>query len=120
MLRAMILDNAREAIFLVNSKGNFIYANEAAAKTYGYSRDEFLNLNLRQLPRPEDAHLIESRLRKVLEEGHLELETVHVRKDGSHLTVKVRHSLVKTLHGQFIVSVVRELVGNSETKTQAD
>ena len=120
MLRAMILDNAREAIFLVNSKGNFIYANEAAAKTYGYSRDEFLNLNLRQLLRHEEAHLIESRLRKVLEEGQLELETVHVRKDGSHLTVKVRHSLVKTLHGQFIVSVVRELVGNSETKTQAD
>ena len=120
MLRAIILDNAREAIFLVNSKGDFVYANEAAVKTYGYSRDEFLNLNLRRLLRLEEAHLIESRLRKVLEEGQLELETVHVRKDGSQLTVKVRHSLVKTMHGQFIVSVMQELVGNSKSKTQAD
>jgi len=119
-LRAIILDNAREAIFLVNSNGNFVYANEAAAKTYGYSRDEFLNLNLRRLLRPEEAHLFESRLRKVLEEGQLELETVHVRKDGSELTVKVHHSLVKTLHGEFIVSVMQELAGNSEGKTQAN
>ena len=53
MLRAIILDNAREAIFLVNSNGNFVYVNDAAVKTYGYSRDEFLNLNLRDFSDPK-------------------------------------------------------------------
>ncbi len=48
-LRATILDNVGEAIFLLNDKGDFEYANEAASKAYGYSLDEFLNMNIRSL-----------------------------------------------------------------------
>jgi PAS domain S-box-containing protein len=104
----MILDNARETIFLVNSKGDFAYANDAASRTYGYSRDEFLNLNIRQLLRPEDEQVIAARLKEVIEKGQIDAETVHVRKDGSLITVTAHHNLVKTLHGQFIISVMRE------------
>ena len=111
ILRATILDNAREAIFLINSKGDFAYANEAASKTYGYSRDEFLNMNLRQLLPPEEAPVIEARLKEVFEKRQMELETVHVRKDKSLMPVQVRHSLIKTTHGQFIVSVMRDITG---------
>ena len=99
MLRAMILDNAREAIFLVNKNGDFVYAKEAASRTYGYSHNEFLNMKLRQLLQPQEAPLVESRFREVTEKGQLDLETIHVRKDKSTTLVQVRHSLVKTLHG---------------------
>ncbi len=108
-LRAMILDNAREAIFLVNTKGDFVYANDAASKTYGYTLDEFLGLNLRQLLSPDEAPIVESRLKEVTEKGQLQFETVHMRKDKSPMNVQVRHSPIKTLHGQFIVSVVRDI-----------
>jgi PAS domain S-box-containing protein len=113
LLRAMILDHAREAIFLVNKNGDFVYANEAASRTYGYRGDEFLNMNLRQLLQPPEASLVESRFREVTEKGQLDLETIHVRKDKSTTLVQVRHSLVKTLHGEFIVSVVHDVAKNS-------
>ena len=105
-LRAMILDCAREAILLINLKGDFAYVNEAATKMYGYSQDEFLNMNLSQLLRLQDMPLVESRLQKIAEQGHLELDTVHVRKDKSTVPVRAVHSLVKTEHGQFIVSIM--------------
>ena len=108
-LRATILDNAREAIFLVNTKGDFAYANEAASKAYGYSLDEFLNMNIRSLLQPQDVPSIESLLRNIVEKVLISHEMVHVRKDKSLMSVKVNHSLVKTLHGQFIVVVVREI-----------
>jgi len=108
-LRAIILDNSREAIFLVNTKGDFAYANEAASKTYGYSLDEFLNMNIRSLLQPQDVPSIESLLRNIVEKVLISHEMVHVRKDKSLMSVKVNHSLVKTLHGQFIVVVVREI-----------
>ena len=108
-LRAMILDNAREAIFLVNTKGDFAYANEAASKAYGYSLDEFLNMNIRSLLQPQDVPSIESLLRNIVEKVLISPEMVHVRKDKSLMSVKVHCSLVKTLHGQFIVVVVREI-----------
>jgi len=108
-LRAMILDNSREAIFLINIKGDFAYANEAASKAYGYSLDEFLNMNIRSLLQPQDVPSIESLLRDIVEKLLISHEMVHVRKDKSLMPVKVNHSLVKTLHGQFIVVVVREI-----------
>ena len=108
-LRAMILDNSREAIFLINAKGDFAYANEAASKAYGYSLDEFLNMNIRSLLQPRDVPSIESLLRDIVGKVLISHEMVHVRKDKSLMPVKVNHSLVKTLHGQFIVVVVREI-----------
>lgn len=111
-LRATILDNAREAIFLINPEGNFTYANEAAIKTYGYSRAEFLSMNLKQLLRTEEAPLIAGRLKEVIRAGQMELETIHLRKDKSPMPVQVRHSLIKTLHGQFIVSVMRDITND--------
>ena len=108
-LRATILDNSREAIFLVNIKGDFAYANEAASKAYGYSLDEFLNMNIRSLLQPQDVPSIDSLLKNIVEKILISHEMVHVRKDKSLMPVKVNHSLVKTLHGQFIVVVVREI-----------
>jgi len=109
ILRAAILDNAKEAIFLVNSNGDFVYANEAASKTYGYSHDELLNMNLRQLLPDQDKNLTQSRIEETIANGRLDLETVHVKKDGTMIKVEVRHSLIKTKHGQFIVSVMRNI-----------
>jgi PAS domain S-box-containing protein len=108
-LRATILDKAMEAIFLVNTKGDFAYANEAASKAYGYSLDEFLNMNIRSLLQPQDVPSIESLLRNIVEKVLISPEMVHVRKDKSLMSVKVHCSLVKTLHGRFIVVVVREI-----------
>ena len=108
-LRAMILDNAREAIFLVNTKGDLAYANEATLKAYGYSLDEFLNMNIRSLLQPQDVPSIESLLRNIVEKGLISPEMVHVRKDKSLMSVKAHFSLAKTLHGRFIVVVVREI-----------
>jgi len=108
-LRAIILDNSREAIFLINTKGDFAYANEAASKAYGYSLDDFLNMNIRSLLQPRDVPTIESLLRNISEEVLISHEMVHLRKDKSQMPVKVHNSLVKTLHGKFIVVVVREI-----------
>lgn len=110
-LRATILDNAAEAIFLLNAKGDFVYVNEAALAMYGHTRGEFLSMNIRRLLPPKDESLVEERLKKVLSQRHLEVDALHIRKDGTELPVQVRHSLIRTAHGEFIVSVIRALPG---------
>jgi PAS domain S-box-containing protein len=107
LLRAMILDNAGATIFLINKNGDFLYANEEASKTYGYTRDEFLSMNIRILLRPQDVDLIKSRLQEATEKGTKELETVHLRKDRTPMTVQIRHTRIETAHGEFIVTVIR-------------
>ncbi len=107
-LRATILDNTGEAIFLINDKGDFAYANEAALKAYSYSLDEFLNINIRSLMPKEDALSVDSFLKHILEKGETKLEMIHLRKNKTSMRVKLYANLVKTLHGQFIVVVIRE------------
>jgi PAS domain S-box-containing protein len=108
-LRAMILDNTREAIFLANVKGDFVYANKAATTFYGYSMDEFLNMNITALMQPKDVSSVESLITRIVEKGQTNLEMVQQRKDGAQLLVSVYSDLVKTLHGQFIILVIKRL-----------
>jgi PAS domain S-box-containing protein len=108
-LRALILDNAINAIFLVNTKGEFAYANEAASKDYGYNLDEFLNMNIAGLLQPRDASSMKSLLEHVVEKGQTSLEMVHLRKDRTQMPVKLYSNVVKTMHGQFVIFVVQKL-----------
>ncbi len=108
-LRATILDNVLDAIFLVNAKGNFAYANASASKAYGYSLDEFLNMNITTLLQPEDTPSLEKLLGHILEKGQTSLEMVHLRKDGALMPVKLYSNVIKTTYGQFIVFVIQRL-----------
>jgi len=107
-LRAIILDNAGEAIFLLNDKGDFQYANEAATKVYGYKLDEFLNINIRSLLPSNDSPSVNLFLRRIIEKGETSLEMIHLRKNKSPMHVKLYSNVVKTKLGQYIVIVIRE------------
>jgi len=108
-LRATILDSAHDAIFLINTKGDFAYANKAATKTYGYSLDEFLNMNIRSLLPREAAPSIEPIIATTIDKGELLFETGHMRKDGILMPVRVYFNLVKTARGQFVVVIANSL-----------
>ena len=105
LFRAMILDNLKEAIFLANLKGEFVYANHAACELFGYSCEELVNMNflhLLQMPEAQKRELMD----KLIETGEIELETSHVRKDKAVVPIQLPLSLVKTAHGKFIISVI--------------
>lgn len=108
-LRAAILDNAMNSIFLVNTKGDFAYANDAAAKAYGYSTDEFLNMNISALLPPTDVSSVKTLLSHIIEKGQTSLEMVHLRRDGAKMPVKLYSNIIKTQHGQFILFVIQRL-----------
>jgi PAS domain S-box-containing protein len=108
-LRSLILDNSKEAIFLANTKGDFLYANNAATKTYGYDLDAFLNMNISILLQKTDTPSVKLLLKRIVESGGATLEMIHIRKDKNPMPVKVDSNLVVTTHGQFIVFVVRRL-----------
>lgn len=108
-LRAMILDNTMNAIFLINTKGDFAYANDAASKAYGYTLDEFLNMNIAAILPPADAPSIKTLMSHIVKRGQTNLEMVHLRKDGAQMPVKLSLNVVKTQHGQFISFVIQRL-----------
>jgi PAS domain S-box-containing protein len=110
LFRAMILDNLSEAIFLANLKGELVYANLAACELFGYSCDEFINMNfleVLQIPELEKKTFIEN-LQKTEQIDH---HTVHERRNKDKTPIHLRLSLVKTLHGKLVISVIHKVKG---------
>jgi PAS domain S-box-containing protein len=122
LLRASILDNTGDAVFLINVRGGLIYVNNTATVLYGYNRDEFLNMRLSQLlePVPDAADLESKRINTVLEKGQYKTHTTHQRKDGSLMPVHIHYKLIKTTHGAGIVVVIRDITNEMKLRMLRD
>ncbi|MDY6966043.1 MAG: PAS domain S-box protein [Halobacteriota archaeon] len=85
----LLVDNTQDGIVVVNMKGEFVYSNEAAARNLGYTREEFLKLNIVDIEAIESKEDFEKHYSDVLKGERLRFETVHRKEDGSLIYVDV-------------------------------
>ena len=108
-LRAYLMNEATDSIIATDLDGNLFYMNEATCRTRGYSKEEMLNMNLRQLVPPEMAGAIKEKLRKVKKEGTIVIESEHVRKDGSTFPVEATARTINTEDRPIVLFVIRDI-----------
>ncbi len=89
-------DRASEGIFTLSPEGDLLEVNEALARMHGYSREEMLGLNLRDLDAPDTSRLTSERMRRLLAGEALTFEVEHYHKDGHTFPLEVSASLVST------------------------
>jgi len=65
---------------------SIIAVNEAAAKLYGYNKDELLHMNVRMMRPPEDAAI---QMDDYGEEANERRIVRHLKKDGSIMTIQI-------------------------------
>ncbi|MDE3089197.1 MAG: MEDS domain-containing protein, partial [Chloroflexota bacterium] len=86
---ALLLDTAPNSITVHDFDGRFLYANQRTFDLHGFTRDEFLALNLHQLDVPDSEKLIAPRMQELLDHGEATFQVAHYRKDGSTLPLEV-------------------------------
>ncbi|XHH09973.1 MAG: PAS domain-containing protein [Candidatus Bathyarchaeia archaeon] len=108
LLRATILDNLSQAIVLTNLNGEFVYTNHAACDLFGYTCEEFMELNFLGLVKLKvsERKVLMDRLAKTRE---VVFEVEAVKKDGVVLPVALRLSILKTAHGKLLISFVNKV-----------
>jgi len=109
ILRARLLDTATDSIFMHDFEGNFIYVNETAYESRGYTREELMQMNLYELTLPEYARLIESRIKEMMKTGYIIFEGGHYRKDGSIMPIEVHANIITYGGHQYILSAARDI-----------
>ncbi len=67
----------------------FLAVNQTAIEHYGYSREEFLGMSLRDIRAPEDVPALENVFRQAGEAHRTPGRWRHRRRDGSSITVEV-------------------------------
>lgn len=108
-LKGALLDNAHDAILLVEPGGEIVYANEAAAQMTGYATVELTGMNVRHLNTEEGAGQVPTRISRMMREGGLGFETVWVRKDGGHVDVEVKTRTIESQGRTLFLSVARDV-----------
>ena len=110
-LLAQMVDAAPSAITVHDFEGNFLYANQRTFDLHGYSREEFMALNLKEIDMPESAALIAPRMQQLQETGEAEFEVTHRRKDGRELPLRVHGKVIDWGSEPAILSVAEDLSG---------
>ena len=100
---------ARDIIaFIRRSDGRIIEANEAAARAFGYPREEFLRLYARQLRPLENAHEADSMIARTDSED-VQYEAVYRRKDGTTFPLEVRLQSATIGGERMVLCIARDI-----------
>lgn len=108
-LLARISDDAPASIVVHDFDGVILYANEETMRLHGFTRDEFLAMNLRDLDVPEVAALIEDRMRQIHDSGETDFDVYHFRKDGSRVPLHVNAKIVDWGDRKVLLSIATDL-----------
>jgi PAS domain S-box-containing protein len=86
----LILKNNPKPIFIYDKENlRFLEVNEAALNLYGYSEDEFLQMDLTDLYTPEDIQTLLETSEQSAKEGELSKPFRHRKKDGGYAFVRL-------------------------------
>jgi two-component system, cell cycle sensor histidine kinase and response regulator CckA len=97
-----ILQTTSDGFWVLNSGGVVVEVNDAYCAMSGYSREELLQMGIRDLDAGEAADETAARIRRVIENGAELFETRHRRKDGGVFDVEVSATHLDLAGGQFV------------------
>ena len=103
-----IIEHTKDSIIVVNSRGRISDANQSALQSYGYSMEEMRKLGDGLVRAPECKDLLPRFITEALATNQ-QLETIHMRKDGSRFPVEVATGLIDLEDGPGFVSIVRDI-----------
>ena len=90
-----LFENANDAIFILDNEHNYIEVNQKAVELFGYSRDEFLQLNVKDVIPSEQISESDKEFEKLRENGKYEKFIGKMRtKDGRWLDIEVNSSII--------------------------
>ena len=108
-LEANLLDLATDAIYGTDLDGNFIYVNEAACQSRGYSKEELLRRNLLELMPSEAIKALPRRFKEMMTKGKISFESAGICKDGSVVPLEIHARMIDFRGRKVILSVARDI-----------
>ena len=115
----LLFAEARDIMLFVRAAdGRIVEANAAAEATYGYSRQELLELDISGLRTPDQRAEVGEQLEAATAGGVL-FESEHRRKDGSAFPVEVSSRGIVTVDGEtLLLSVIRDISDRKRTENE--
>ena len=102
----LLSQKARDIILFIDADGHIIDANEAAVRSYGYTKEELLSLNISDIRRKSD--FVQKQM-EYADRTDLFFESLHFRKDGSSFPVEVSSQSTEIDGKRVLLGVIRDI-----------
>jgi two-component system NtrC family sensor kinase len=103
------IDVASDAVFWLDDAGRFVYVNDAACRSVGYSSQELLQMTLFDINPESSKEAWGELLKTIRTAGTVRIESVHKRKDGSIFPVEIMSILVTLRGREFVNGFARDI-----------
>lgn len=111
----LLIKHANDMIFMIDSDRRIVDVNDKVLETYGYSREEIINMRADDFRSRESAPATRDSFVRAEVEGGIVHETMHQRKDGTTFPVEVSTRCIEIDGKKFFQGIVRDI---SERKTK--
>ena len=104
-----LLEGIEDVVIVHDFDGRILDANPAALLRFGYTREELLQLNTRQVDAPDFARGYEDRLEEQVEHGRARFEGRHITRDGRIIPVEMTTSKIRLEDSDAILALSRDI-----------
>ena len=103
------IERAGDATYWIAPDGRFLFVNEAACNTLGYSREELLSMRVPDIDPGSPGHSFPDNWERVKRSGAMMFETLHLTKDGTAIPVEISANFLEFAGKEYIFSFVRDI-----------
>jgi len=109
-----LFNSANDAIILHEliedgMPGKFIDVNNVACKRLGYSKEEFMELSVKDINAPEEIDRVPEIMKEILKKGSITFEMIHITKDGKRIPVEVSSHVFELEGKNVVLSIARDI-----------
>jgi len=102
----VLLDSAAEFIFLIDTEGVVLRANQYVFTSSGYSSDEVLGRNIKEFFTPDSRHACDCNFPGLRKHGYNRADIDFTSKDGSIINMECMATAVPDEHGAFTTFLI--------------
>jgi PAS domain S-box-containing protein len=110
-----LVEQASDGVFLTDAEGNYFEVNSKGCEMLGYSREEILKLNIKDVTQPED-HPTQTSSFNALKKGNAQLfERTMVCKDGTKIIAEIS---TKMINENCFLGIVRDITDYKQKEAE--
>ncbi|SCG85222.1 PAS domain S-box protein [Methanobacterium congolense] len=113
--RAM-MNYSSDAIVLTDFEGNFVECNKNAEELFGYSQEELIKLNFRDIHPSEELEVVQTSFKKIIMDDMGTVDTLVLTKDNKKVPVAITGSLIEYGDKTIIQGMFRDITERKESE----
>lgn len=111
----LLIEASTDGIFLVTLDGSIIDCNDISLQMFGFTHDEMMKLNIRNLIEPEFHPIIEGIKLWSIDHGEVIRDLVNIRKDGTKFPVEISVRKTSVDESAVVVIYIRDITEQKAT-----